>query len=695
MSAPRGHRVEVTFAGTTCSFETGRIAKLASGAVVGRSGDNVVLATVVEGASIPGRDFFPLTVEYREKLASIGRIPGSFIRREGRITDHEILVSRLIDRTVRSLFPEGYKNEVQVQAQVMSAEPTSDLASLALLSVCAALHVSGLPFRGPAAGLRVVRHRDALVPFPSQRQRAEADLDFVVSHGPDGLVMVEGEAGEASEEDCVAALAQAEEWNQKLHRAFAELRELAGAAAPAPVATATTMAVPDPVRSRLAQALTEIRKNDRHAAVAAVEQAWFAELAAEQHAEAKRALGDAKYELVRARILDEGARLDGRGLSDIRPIWGEVAWLPRAHGSAVFSRGETQALVTCTLGTGDDALRGEGLGNDSVDHFILHYNFPPYSVNEARPLRGPGRREIGHGNLAKRGLQRVMPTFADYPYTVRVESEIAESNGSSSMATVCGGCLALMDAGVPLVRPVAGIAMGMIGDGGKVAILSDILGDEDHLGDMDFKVVGTERGVTALQLDNKIGGLTRDTLAKALAQARDGRMHILREMEKVLACPRAEAPRHAPRAVRTAVMPNAIGAVVGPKGQNIRAIQAATGARIAIEDSGEVLVYAAEAYAAQQALRMVQRIAGILRTGNYYNATVTSVKDFGAFVRVNDVNEGLVPAEELIDRPGQRPSDVVQEGDSLVIRVLGADTRGRLRMSRRQAVGVDDSQVTF
>ncbi|HLU38954.1 MAG TPA: polyribonucleotide nucleotidyltransferase, partial [Planctomycetota bacterium] len=520
MSAPIGHRVEVTLAGTTCSFECGRIAKLATGSVVGRCGDNVVLATVVEGPAKAGVDFFPLTVEYREKLAAVGRIPGSYGRREGRITDHEVLVSRLIDRTVRSLFPEHYTREIQLQVQVLSAEPTSDVQSLALLTACAALHVSPVPFRGPAAGLRIVRHRGTFLPFPGRRQREEADLDFVVSHGPDGLVMVEGEAAEVPEEDCVAALAQAQEWNLRLQRAFAELRAAAGTPDAPPVEAPAPMPVPDGVRAALAAALAHTGKHARREAVEAAKQAWLAELPAEQHDAAAGAFGDLTWRLVRERILAEGRRLDGRALDEVRPIWGEVGWLPRAHGSAVFSRGETQALVTVTLGTGDDALRTEVLGEERLEHFLLHYNFPPYSVNEPRPLRGPGRREIGHGSLARRGLQRLLPGFDAFPYTIRIESEIAESNGSSSMATVCGGCLALMDAGVPIARPVAGVAMGMISDRERLAILTDILGDEDHLGDMDFKVVGTEQGVTALQLDNKIGGLSDAALARALAQAR-------------------------------------------------------------------------------------------------------------------------------------------------------------------------------
>jgi polyribonucleotide nucleotidyltransferase len=695
MSAPTGLRVEVTLAGTTCSFETGRIAKLATGAIVGRCGDNVVLATVVAGGTRGSDDFFPLTVEYREKLAAVGRIPGGWGRREGRISDHEVLVSRLIDRTIRSLFPEHYRNEVQLQVQVLSAEPTSDVPSLALLAACAALHISAVPFRGPAAGLRVTRHRGALLPFPSKRQRQESDLDFVVSYGPDGLVMVEGEASEVSEGDCVGALAQAEEWCGKLRRAFDELRALTATPAVAAPGAPALPPVPDAVATALREALCSVKKNARREGVDAAKSAWLSTVSDGERAAAARAFGDLQWQLVRERVLSDGVRLDGRDARTVRPIWGETAWLPRAHGSAVFSRGETQALVTCTLGTGEEALRTEVLGAEEHERFILHYNFPPYSVNEAKPLRGPGRREIGHGFLARRGLQRVLPDFADFPYTLRIESEISESNGSSSMATVCGGCLALMDAGVPIERPVAGIAMGMIADGTRAAILTDILGDEDHLGDMDFKVVGTTRGITALQLDNKIGGLTTAQLEQALAQAREGRLHILTEMVKVLAKPRSEPPRHAPRVQRTAIMPSSIGALVGPKGQNIRAIQTSTGTRIAIDDSGEVLVYASEAHGAQQALRMVLRIAGVVRVGGYYNASVTTVRDFGAFVRINDVNEGLVPVEELIDRPGQRPNDVVQEGDALVVRVVGADARGRLRLSRRQAVGVTEAQILF
>ncbi|HEB52076.1 MAG TPA: polyribonucleotide nucleotidyltransferase, partial [bacterium] len=390
-----------------------------------------------------------------------------------------------------------------------------------------------------------------------------------------------------------------------------------------------------------------------------------------------------------------GRRLDGRGKTDIRTIWSEVGLLPRAHGSALFTRGETQAIVTCTLGSPDDALRPGNLADDDTKKpFFLHYNFPPYSVGEIRPLRGPGRREIGHGSLARRGLQALVPDAAQYPFTIRIESEITESNGSSSMATVCGASMAMMHAGVPLARPVAGIAMGLISDGERHAVLSDILGDEDHLGDMDFKVVGTAEGITAIQLDNKLGGLPDEVLAQALEQARAGRAHILAEMAKTIAEP-AQPSRFVPRAFHLAIMPDAVGALIGPRGANIKAITAATGARVNVDDDGRVLIYATDQAGAARAREMVQRAAGILQVGRCYRGTVTGVKDFGAFVRINAVNEGLVPLEELDKQRVQRAADVAKEGEEMIVTVLGADDRGRLRLSRRQALGVDEAQIEF
>jgi len=693
---PVAHRSTVKIAGTEIVFETGRIARQAHGAVLARCGDNVVLATVTAAAAPkPGQDFFPLTVEYREKFAAAGRIPGAFGRREGRISDHEVLVSRLIDRTIRSLFPEEYKNEVQVQVQVFSAEPTSDLESLAILAACAALHVSPVPAKGPAGGLRIHRVNGQWSCFRGNVASDDVDLEFSVGVGPDGLVMLEGEATEVGEDVALAAIAEATEWIGRCQKAFDELRKLAGQPKAAIPAAPTLPELPADTRAALRAALAIPKKAERRAAVAAAEAGWVASLAAEAQPAAKAAFGNAVWSETRELALAEGRRLDGRSTTEIRPIWSEVGLLPRAHGSALFTRGETQALVTCTLGSPEDALRIDGIAAfGDTDRFILHYNFPPYSVGEIRALRGPGRREIGHGSLARRGLRPVLPAGSDYPYTIRIESEITESNGSSSMATVCGGTMAMLHAGVPLARPVAGIAMGLISDGTRHAVLSDILGDEDHLGDMDFKVVGTERGITAIQLDNKLGGLPKDVLAQAFAQARTGRLHILAAMQKTIAAP-ATPSRFVPQARRLAIMPDAIGALVGARGANIKGITEATGARVSVDDNGEVLIYATDQNSAQRAAVMVQRSAGVLKVGRCYRGTVTGVKDFGAFVRINAVNEGLVPVEELDKAPVRHAGDVAKEGDEMIVAVIGADDRGRLRLSRRQALGVDDAQIEF
>jgi polyribonucleotide nucleotidyltransferase len=499
--------------------------------------------------------------------------------------------------------------------------------------------------------------------------------------------LVEGWAREQPEAVCLQALDAALGWIARLQKAFEELRAAAGKAKLAVPAAPPLPAVPDAVAAALGAALAIACKAERRAALAQAQAAWLATVPADQQAAAARAFEECKWHAVRERILADGARLDGRGTAAIRPITCEVGWLPRPHGSAIFTRGETQALVTCTLGTDDDAQSVDGLGGLEKERFLLHYNFPPYSVNELRPLRGPGRREIGHGELARRGLRSVLPAFADFPYTVRLESEISESNGSSSMATVCGGTLALLHAGVPLKAPVAGIAMGLVTDGQRVAVLSDILGDEDHLGDMDFKVVGTEAGVTALQLDNKVGGLSAQTLAAALEQARAGRLHVLACMQETLAAHAGELSRHAPRVLREPILPEAIGALVGARGANVKAIQAETKARVTIDDDGVVLIYAERAAAAAAALRAVRRCAGVVKAGGYYRGVVTGVKDFGAFVRLNPLYEGLVPAGDFAQAPS--------EGAELVVRVLGADERGRLKLSAREAADVDPALIEF
>ncbi|MBL8737390.1 MAG: polyribonucleotide nucleotidyltransferase [Planctomycetes bacterium] len=694
---PTAHRTTARIAGTEIVFETGRIARQAQGAVLARCGDNVVLATVTAAMTPkPGQDFFPLTVEYREKFSAAGRVPGGYGRREGRISDHEVLVSRLIDRTLRSLFPDEWKAEVQVQVQVFSAEPSSDLESLSMLAACAALHVSPVPAKGPAGGLGIHRVHGQWVAFAGRAQRELADLEFSVGVGPDGLVMLEGQAGEVAEDDAVAAIAQASDWIRRCHRAIDELRTLGGKPKWDLPQPATLPELPEAVRAALQAALRVPGKAERRAGVAAAEAGWLATLPSDQQAAAKAAFGSAQWTETRELALGGGVRLDGRTTTQIRPIWSEVGLLPRAHGSALFTRGETQAIVSCTLGSPDDAQRLDGLGDESgsSERFLLHYNFPPYSVGEIKPLRGPGRREIGHGSLARRGLRAVLPDGPTFPYTIRVESEITESNGSSSMATVCGGTMAMLHAGVPLRRMVAGIAMGMISDGTRHAVLSDILGDEDHLGDMDFKVVGTEVGITAIQLDNKLGGLPDEVLAQALAQARTGRLHILAEMKKTIAAP-AEPSRIVPRAMRLSIMPDAVGALIGARGANIKAITESTGAKVTVGDDGEVLVYATDQVSAQRARVLVQRSAGVLKVGRCYRGTVTGVKDFGAFVKINAVNEGLVPVEELDRVPVRAASDIAREGEEMIVAVLGADDRGRLRLSRRQALGVDEAQIEF
>ncbi|MCU0863176.1 MAG: polyribonucleotide nucleotidyltransferase [Planctomycetes bacterium] len=693
---PTAHTATVRIAGTEITFETGRIARQAQGAVLARSGDNVVLATVTAAtAPKPGQDFFPLTVEYREKFSAAGRIPGGYGRREGRISDHEVLISRLIDRTLRSLFPDEWKSEVQVQVQVFSAEPTSDLESLSLLAACAALHVSPVPANGPAGGLRIQRVHGQWLAFAGKSQREFADLEFSVGVGPDGLVMLEGGALEASEQDAVAAIAQATEWIQRCHRAFDELRAAGGQPKwplpPPPVLPA----LPETTLAALRAALQVTQKAERRAGIAAAEVAWLQSLPADQIAAAKQAYGHAVWTETRELALASGRRLDGRSTTEIRPIWSEVGLLPRAHGSALFTRGETQAIVSCTLGSPDDAQRLDNLADHGgSERFLLHYNFPPYSVGEIRPLRGPGRREIGHGSLARRGLCAVLPGMSDFPFTIRIEAEITESNGSSSMATVCGGTMAMLHAGVPLAQPVAGIAMGLISDGSRHAVLSDILGDEDHLGDMDFKVVGTARGITAIQLDNKLGGLPAAVLEQALAQARTGRLHILAAMATTIAAPAAPS-RFVPQAMRIAIMPDAIGALIGARGANIKAITESTGARVSVDDNGEVLIYATDQNSAQRARLMVLRSAGVLKIGRCYRGTVTGVKDFGAFVKINAANEGLVPIEELDRQPVRHAGDIAREGEEMIVAVLGADDRGRLRLSRKQALGVDEAQIEY
>ncbi|MCA8968591.1 MAG: polyribonucleotide nucleotidyltransferase, partial [Planctomycetes bacterium] len=581
MQEPRAETLELTLGGRTVILETGRIARQADAAVLVREGDNAVLVTVV-GATEPrpGIDFFPLTVEYREKLAGGGRIPGSFQRREGRISDGEILTSRLIDRSVRPLFPSGYAAEVQIQATVFSAHPAADVESLALLGAGAALTLSDIPFDGPVVGVRSALHRDRTTVLPLAVERDESTADLVVSIGPKGLVMAEGAARSVPDERLLEHLLTTIDLLEKPARLVREWAQQVGANKRAFEAATVDADLErqcvEQCESKIREAIQIASKQDRNGMLREIRQDFVASVkqteASQQPEQSAQPRDERMLEalfwklqkkLVRSAIVHDERRLDGRTCTDIRPIWGETGLLRQAHGSALFTRGETQAIVTCTLGSPRDAQTIDTAQGTKQERFLLHYNFPPYSVGEIRALRGPGRREVGHGNLALRALTAVVPSIESFPYTIRIESDITESNGSSSMATVCGGLLALLDAGAPIATPVAGIAMGLIAEGDDIAILSDILGDEDHLGDMDFKLTGTSTGITALQLDNKIGGLSRDVLEQAIRQARAGIDHVLEKMRGILAAPR-ELPDHAPQVKSLRIQEHMIGSLIGP-----------------------------------------------------------------------------------------------------------------------------------
>jgi polyribonucleotide nucleotidyltransferase len=684
------------------ALETGRIARQAHGAVTVRAGDTVLLVTAVASEEPkPGTDFFPLTVEYRESTAAGGRIPGGYLKREGRLSDHEVLCSRLIDRSIRPLFPKRFRNETQVLATVLSAEEDFEPAPLAILGAAAALTLSHIPWHGPAAGVRAARVRDRVLLLPARKERAQALFEAVISCGPQGLTMIEGGGREASEADLVDLLQTAEQAVAPVLDALRAWRSELGIESRAMPADDRDESLLEQLRERYGQglraALTTSAKLDRRQRTRAVAEQARTELALERPeldpAAVGEALSELTHRLLRELVLDEGKRADGRSTTQIRPITCDAGWLPRTHGSALFTRGETQAMVSCTLGSQEDSQTIETLFGTETERFLLQYNFPPYSVGEVRAQRGPSRREVGHGALARRALLGALPTYDKFPYVVRLVSDISESNGSSSMATVCGGSLALMDAGVPIALPVAGIAMGLIQEGERVAILSDILGDEDHLGDMDFKVAGTEKSITAVQMDNKIGGLSRDVLKRALAQARDGRLHILAEMKKCLERPRAELSKHAPRVVSLRIRPERIRDLIGPRGKTIQEIQASTGSRISVDDSGLVLIYASGEASFRDAKKQVQFAAGDLEVGKLYRGTVVAVKDFGAFVRVMANTEGLVHISELAPERVNRVSDVVREGEEIIVRVLGVDSGGKIRLSRKEALGASGEDV--
>ena len=682
------------------SIETGRLAKQASGAVVVRYGDTVVLVTAVADPESKDMPFLPLTVEYTERAYAAGRIPGSYFRREGRPAAHEVLSCRLIDRPIRPLFPETWRSETQIIAMVLSTDRQNPADVLAMTGASAALTISNVPWGGPIAGVRVGRVDGRLIANPTQEQQQAGDMNIVVACSFDALVMVEGTCRFVSEDDLVEALIFAQESARPLLELQVTLREAVGKAKR--VVSERTMnpeivaRVEGVARDRIVSALAVKEKHARADSLKEVRDWTVGQLSAEDEErieEVKEAFGEVKRRHVRREVIDKRIRLDGRGLSDIRPISCEVGLLPRTHGSALFTRGETQALVTATLATQKSDQRIESIMGDYSKNFLLHYNFPPFSTGEAKRFGSPGRREIGHGNLAERSAQQVLPISDEFPYVIRVVSETLESNGSSSMAAVCGATLALMDAGVPISAPVAGIAMGLIKEGDDYAVLSDILGDEDHLGDMDFKVTGTRDGICAIQMDIKLDGLPRQVLAEALEQARKGRLHILDKMAEAIPAPRAELSTNAPRIVTVKVNPDRIKDIIGPGGRTIRAIQDQTGAELNVSDDGTVSIAAADATGARRAEELIEGLTAEAEMGAYYRGRVMRVKsELGAFVQILPGTDGLVHISELDHGRVAKADDVCREGDEMIVKVIRIDNRG-VGLSRRAAFEAKPEEI--
>lgn len=688
------HRVEVEWGGRPLVLETGKVARQADGAVMATYGETKVLATVVSAKSPkPGQDFFPLTVNYQEKAFAAGKIPGGYFKREGRPSEHETLTSRLIDRPIRPLFADGYKNDTQVVITVLSHDLENAPDILAMVASSAALTLSGVPFMGPIGGARVGYINGEYVLNPLVDDMPESSLDLVVAGTNDAVLMVESEAKELNEDIMLGAVMFGHKGFQPVIDAIIKLAETAAK-------EPRELVLPDHselfgkvkalAEAELVSAYKITSKTDRKNAVDAAKAKVVEALitnAAEGEAVESTVLGEQfkklEAEIVRGAILDTGTRIDGRDLSTVRAISSEVGILPRAHGSALFTRGETQGLVVATLGTGEDEQFIDLLEGTVKSHFMLHYNFPPYSVGETGRMGSPGRREIGHGKLAWRAINPMMPPHHEFPYTVRVVSEVTESNGSSSMATVCGTSLSLMDAGVPLKAPVAGIAMGLIKDGDRFAVLSDILGDEDHLGDMDFKVAGTQDGITSLQMDIKIDGITEEIMKVALGQAKDGRIHILGEMSKAITEARAELGEHAPRIEVMKIPVDKIREVIGSGGKVIREIVEKTGAKVNIEDDGTVKIASADGKAIKAAVNWINSIAAEPEVGMIYEGTVVKCVDFGAFVNFFGAKDGLVHISQLAPKKVAKVTDVIKEGDKVWVKLMGFDERGKVRLSMK------------
>jgi polyribonucleotide nucleotidyltransferase len=701
MSQSSPEKISLTFEGRPLSVETGRMAKQAGGAVVVQFGDTVVLVTATALATVrEGIDFFPLTCDYQEKTFAAGKIPGGFFKREGRPAEKETLTSRLIDRPVRPLFPSGFRCETQVIATVLSHDRENDPDVLSILGGSTALVLSDIPWNGPIAAVRMGRVDGKLVVNPTTSQLATSDMNIVVAGSRDAIVMVEGGAQMLPEAEILEALFTAHERMQPLIDLQEELRKRVGREKRAVAQAAGDADLDQRTREaalpRLTAALQKTAKQERYAALDAARDEVVAALGGPEGERAKEVaalFGKHKKQLFRQTIVREGRRIDGRGLKDVRPITCEVEVLPRTHGSALFTRGETQALVVSTLGTSSDEQRVDALIGEQYKKFMLHYNFPPFSTGEVKFLRSPGRREIGHGALAERAIAPVLPSEQDFPYTIRIVSEVLESNGSSSMATVCGGSLSLMDAGVPIKGAVAGVAMGLIKEADEVRVLSDILGDEDHLGDMDFKVAGTEAGVTAVQMDIKIAGVTRAVMQQALEQAREARLHILGRMAATLAKPRGELSTYAPRIVTIRIKPDRIRDLIGPGGKVIRALVEETGTKIDVEDDGTVYVASADGEAMQKAIDRIRAITAEAEVGRIYRGTVRKIVDFGAFVEIFPGTDGLVHISQLADERVRKVSDVIKEGDVIPVKVLEVDKSGKIRLSRKEALKEEGAQA--
>ena len=685
--------VSIEWGGKTLTLETGQIARQADGAVLATYGETVVLCAVTAAKSVrEGQDFFPLTVHYQEKFSAAGRIPGGFFKREGRATEKETLTSRLIDRPVRPLFPEGFYNEINVICQVLSYDGETEPDIVAMIAASAALTISGVPFMGPIGAARVGFRNGEYELNPSLESALDEEgrLDLVVAATQDAVMMVESEAKELTEEEMLGAVMFAHEESRKVIGAIVDLAEQA-AKEPWEIDTSDdTSAIKEKLRGIVGDDIAAAYKlTDKSARSDALNDARakakdaFAEEEAQTQMVANKAVKKLEAEIVRGAILKDGQRIDGRKLDQVRPIEAMVGLLPRTHGSALFTRGETQAICTTTLGTKDAEQMIDGLEGLSYNNFMLHYNFPPYSVGEVGRFGFTSRRETGHGKLAWRALHPVLPKHEDFPYTIRILSDITESNGSSSMATVCGGCLSMMDAGVPIERPVSGIAMGLILEGDDFAVLSDILGDEDHLGDMDFKVAGSEKGITSLQMDIKVAGITQEIMKTALEQAKGGRAHILGEMNKALTGARTEVSKHAPRIETMQIDKSKIRDVIGTGGKVIREIVAETGAKVDIDDEGVIKISSSNADEIEAARKWIEGIVEEAEVGKIYNGKVVNIVDFGAFVNFMGGKDGLVHVSEMKNERVEKPTDVVSEGQEVKVKVLEIDQRGKVRLSMR------------